>query len=118
MKHYFTKRVRLVLLIAVLLAVILALTGLKLPHKAVQGLLSPLRMGVSRLADGAEQLYDYIFKYESLLAENEALKSQIAEMEDATRDAYAAQKENERLRALLELKAAREDFKLVDAYIF
>ena len=117
MKHYFTKRVRLVLLIAVLLAVILALTGLKLPHKAVQGLLSPLRMGVSRLADGAEQLYDYIFKYESLLAENEALKSQIAEMEDATRDAYAAQKENERLRALLELKAAREDFKLVDAYI-
>ena len=117
MKHYFTNRIKIVLLAAVLLAVILALTGLNLPHRAVQGVLAPLRMGVSKLADGAEQIYDYIFRYEALLAENEALKAQIAQIEDDAREAYAAKQENERLRALLELKAAHEDYKLVDAYI-
>ena len=117
MKHYFTNRIRVVLLVALLLAVVLALTGLKLPHKAVQTVLAPFRMGVSTLADSAEQIYDYVFKYETILAENEALKAQLAAIEDEARDAYATKQENERLRALLELKEANEDYKLVDAYI-
>ncbi len=121
MKHFFTSRVRIVLVTAVLLAVILAvvssLTGLKLPQMLVQGVLTPFRSGVAKLADQSQQLYDYIFGYESLLAENQQLKEQIASMEDEARDAYATKQENERLRAALDLVNANEDYELVDAYI-
>ena len=121
MKHLFTSRVRIVLVAAVLLAVVLAvvssLTGLKLPQMMVQGVLTPFRAGVSKLTDQAQQLYDYIFSYESLLAENEALKEQIAAIEDEARDAYAVKQENEELRAMLDLKTTHEDYKLADAYI-
>ena len=121
MKHFFTNRVRIVLVAAVLLAVVLAvvssLTGLKLPQVLVQGVLTPFRAGVSKLTDQSQQVYDYIFGYEALLAENEALKEQLASIEDEARDAYATKQENERLRAALELIDTNEDYKLVDAYI-
>ncbi len=121
MKHFFTSRVRVVLVIAVLLAVLLAvvssLTGLTLPQTVVQGVLTPFRAGVSKLVDKSQQLYDYIFSYESLKAENEVLKEQLAAIEDEARDAYATKQENERLRAALELVNTNEDYKLVDAYI-
>lgn len=121
MKHFFTNRVRIVLVAAVLLAVVLAvvssLAGLKLPQVLVQGVLTPFRAGVSKLTDQSQQVYDYIFGYEALLAENEALKEQLASIEDEARDAYATKQENERLRAALELIDANEDYKLVDAYI-
>ena len=121
MKHYFTNRIRVVLVIAVLLAVILAvvssLTGMKLPQMLVQGVLTPLRTGVSKLTDQAQQMYSYMFEYETLLAENEALKEQLAAMEDTARNAYAIKQENERLRAALDLVDAHEDYKLVDSYI-
>lgn len=121
MKHFFTNRIRIVLVAAVLLAVVLAvvssLTGLKLPQMLVQGILTPFRAGASKLADQSQQVYDYIFGYETLLAENQALKEQLAAIEDEARDAYATKQENERLRAALELVNANEDYKLVDAYI-
>ena len=121
MKHFFTNRIRVVLLIAVLLAIILAvvssLTGTQLPNNLVQGVLAPFRTGMSKLTEQAQQLYSYMFEYESLLAENQALKEQLASMEDEARDAYATKQENERLRAALDLVDANEDYKLVDSYI-
>lgn len=121
MKHFFTSRIRIVLVVAVLLAIVLAvvssLTGMKLPQVLVQGVLTPFRTGVSKLTDKSQQVYDYIFRYESLLAENQSLKEQLAAIEDEARDAYATKQENERLRAALDLVDANEDYKLVDAYI-
>ena len=93
MKHFFTSRIRVILVIAVLLAVVLtvvsSLTGLKLPEMMVQGVLTPFRSGVAKLADQSKQVYNYIFKYEALLAENQALKEQLAAIEDEARDAFA-----------------------------
>ena len=121
MRHYFTNKIRMVLLIALLLAVglgvVSSLTDMKFPQNLVQGVLTPFRTGISKLVDRSQQLYNYIFEYESLLAENEALKAQLAEIEDEARDAYATKQENERLRAALKLIEANEDYKLVDAYI-
>ena len=121
MKHHFSTRVRTVLLLAVLLAVALGiignLTGMSLPDMLVKGVLTPIRAGVSGLTDQAERLYDYVFEYEKLLAENEALREKIAQIEDAAREADSIARENQNLRDLLELKKAREDFKLVDGYI-
>ncbi len=121
MKHFFSNRVRVVLIIAVLLTVVLAvvssLTGMSIPDMAVKGILTPIRTGVSRLTDQAEQLYNYMFEYESLAAENAALKESLAKMEEDAREADSVARENDRLRALLGLTEAREDFKLVDSYI-
>ena len=121
MKQLMTSRIRTVLVVALLLAVVLAvvsaLTGLSLPDMAVKGILTPIRTGVSRLTDKAEELYGYIFKYESLAAENEALKQELADISNNARIADSMTRENERLRDLLDLKNANEDYKLVDGYI-
>ena len=121
MKHYFSTRVRVVLVVALLLAAGLtitgALTGKSLPDMVVQGVLTPIRTGVSKLTDKAEQLYNYVYNYESLAAENAALKARIAELEENERYAADITRENERLRDILELKNSREDFVLVDGYI-
>ena len=121
MKHLFSTRVRvvivLVLFLAVSTSVISGLSGVNIPGIVVQGVLTPIRTGVSYLTDGAEQLYNYMFRFESISAENAALKEQLAQMEDEAREADAIARENERLRALLALKQTHEDFELVDGYI-
>ena len=121
MKHLFTTKVRVVLVVALLLAAGLAvvnnLTGLTVGEMAVQYVLTPLRTAASKLTDQAEQMYSYIFRYETLAAENEKLQQQLAEMEDVAREADALAREVERLRQLLELKENNPDYKLVDGYI-
>lgn len=121
MKHFFTTKVKAALIIAVLLAAALAvignLTGRTLPETLVQSILTPFRTGASSLTAQAERFYDYIFRYEALEAENIALKEQLAQMQDAAREAGSVSRENDRLRALLELKKVNEDYDLVDGYI-
>lgn len=121
MKHYFSTKVRNVLIIAVLLAVGLAvlssLIGMDLPSMAVQYVITPLRTGVSHLRDQAEQLYSYMFEYEALAAENEALKEKLAQMEDEARRADAVSRENDRLRELAGLLDDHEDYVVQEAYI-
>lgn len=121
MKHLFTTRVRIVLVIAVLLAIALtvigSLTGMSLPDMFVKGVLTPIRSGVSSLTDRAEQLYSYMFQYEALKAENEALKAELAAIQDEARRVDTITRENERLREVLEMKEANEDYELVDGYI-
>lgn len=121
MKHYFSTKIRNVLIIAVLLAVGLAvlssLSGMDLPSMAVQYVITPLRTGVSHLRDQAEQLYSYMFEYEALAAENEALKEKLAQMEDEARRADAVSRENDRLRELAGLLDDHEDYVVQEAYI-
>ena len=121
MRHFFSTRVRIVLVIAVLLTAVLAvvtnLTGASVPELLVKGILTPIRTGASRLTDQAEQLYNYMFRYESLSAENEKLKEQLAQLENDARRADALQRENDRLRNAMEMMQTHEDYKLVDCYI-
>lgn len=121
MKHFFTTKVRVVLAIAILLSAGLALlsglTGLTIGDLAVKGVLTPLRSAASSLTEQAQKIYDYIFHYETLSAENEELKSQLAQMLEDARDAESTKRENDRLRDLLNLKKNNEDYEFVDAYI-
>ncbi len=121
MKHFFTSRVRIVMVAAVLLAVLLtvsgSLFGIDLPGTVVKGVLSPLRTGVSKLTNQAERYYSYMFRYESLEAENQQLKTQLAQYEDNTRKVDSVTRENQRLRELLNLQKDHEDYKLVDGYV-
>ena len=121
MKHLFTGRVRIILIVAVLLSAALAILsnalGMNLPTMMTQAVLAPIRYGATALTDQAEQWYSYMFRYEAVAAENEALREQIANMEDEARRADAVERENQRLRDLLNLKSTHEDYDLVDAYI-
>ena len=121
MKHFFSNKVRIVLIVAVLLAiavtVVSSLLGVNLPEMAVKGILAPLRAGASRLTDSAEQLYNYMFKYEALAAENEALKERLAQLEDDARRADSLSRENDHLRSALGLTDANPSWELVDSYV-
>ena len=121
MKHLFSTKVKVLLIAAVLLSAGLAIlsgaTEQSIPKLVVQGLLTPFRAGANALTKQSEQIYGYIFHYESLVAENEALKKQISQMEDDARQADSYYRENQRLRDALTLTQTREDFVLVDAYI-
>lgn len=121
MRHFFSTRVRAVmiasLLIAALLAVVSGLTGKNIPNMLVQSALRPLRSGANAVMNQVEQVYDYIFSYERLQAENAALKEQLAQVQQNALEADALRRENERLKALANFLANHDDYKTVDAYI-
>ena len=121
MRHLFTMKIRVLLIVAVLLTAALAVfssaTGLGIPGLLVQGLLAPFRFAGNALTNQAQNIYSYMFEYESLVAENEALREQVAEMQELAREADSVAKENDRLRDILDMTSTHEDYVLVDAYI-
>ena len=121
MRHFFSTRIRVVLilsaLIAAAIAVVGSLTGISIPGMLVKNILAPIRSGATALTEQAEQLYSYVFRYEALEAENEALKQQLAQMEEDSRLADSILRENERLNALLGFKKEHENYNLVDGYV-
>ena len=121
MRHFFSPRVRAVIIVSLVIAVLLAvasnLTGKNYPGIIVQTIMAPLRTGAKAMTDQAEQIYDYIFKYEFLETENDRLKEELSQLQRDAREVDSLVRENERLRKLLELKAAHEDYELVDGYI-
>ena len=121
MRHFFSPRVRAVIIVSLVIAVLLAvasnLTGKNYPGMIVQTIMAPLRTGAKVMTDQAEQIYDYIFKYKFLETENDRLKEELSQLQRDAREVDSLVRENERLRKLLELKAAHEDYELVDGYI-
>ena len=121
MKKLWSVRVKLILVLAVVLAagtaVISALFGATWPERAVQTVLAPFRSGVSAITRQVERYYDYIFNYESLEAENAYLEERLANMEDDIRSADSLQRENERLRDLLDLSTEHVDYDFCSAYV-
>ena len=121
MRHFFSKKVRLVLALALVLAVLLgvagSLTGKAMPSGFLQTLLTPLRSGAYGLMNQVERLYDYIYRYDSLVAENEALKQQLAQWQEDARQADAMSREIDNYRQLLKLQEANPDYAFVDAFV-
>ena len=85
MRHFFSTRVRVVLILALLITVGLviasSLTGISIPSMVVQGILTPIRSGANALTNQAENIYDYIFKYEQLAAENATLREELSQIQ-------------------------------------
>ena len=121
MRNLFSTKIKIILVVVVLLAAALTVlsnvTGQTIPDMVMQAALAPFRAAGNALTKQAEQYYSYMFRYEALAAENEQLKAEIAQMEDVARQADSVSRENERLRALLDLKSTHEDYVLVDSYI-
>ncbi len=121
MRRLFSTKVRVIIVIVLLLTagltILSSVAGQTLPDMLVQGVMAPFHAVANTITNQVEKYYSYMFRYEALSAENDVLKSKIAQMEDVARQADSVARENERLRALLELKTTHEDYELVDAYI-
>ena len=99
------------------LAVLSNAKGQSMPRVLVQSVLAPFRYAGNVLTNQAENIYTYLFEYESVKAENEALRQKVNQMEELAREADALARENERLRDVLDMTRAHEEYVLVDAYI-
>ena len=121
MRNLFNTKVRIILVIAGLITAALVIMNsvgmVTLPGVITQGLMAPVRAVGTALTSTAELYYSYMFQYEALAAENAELKADIAQMEDVARQADSVNRENARLRGLLNLQATHEDYVMVDAYI-
>ncbi len=122
MKKKLTAKTKAILALALVLAAVVTIVGaltLATPpgENVVQTILSPFRAAANAIVRQAERYYNYIFQYEALEADNEALRARVMQMEDEIRTADELQRENERLRQLLNLTKEHEDYELVSAYI-
>lgn len=118
MKKFFTTRIRVVLVLAALAALITIGSMFLWPGKAgafnnaVSLVVNPVKNGVTLLVNKAERLYNYLFGYELLQAQNEQLQEELANMNQDIRDAQTYKAENERLRSLENLTDKHTDYQL------
>ena len=123
MKRFFSGKVRAILAAALVLAIV---AGVALSvsngeagfaRNAVNTMLKPFRSAATLLTNKAEGYYGYIYRYDLLEAENQALRRRIAEMQTQIRTAEENERENQRLRELLELPLQEASTSFVDARV-
>ena len=78
---------------------------------------SPMQKVLSSAVNWFDSLYGYLYDYDSLMAENESLRSQLADAQKSARDGIAASEENTRLRKLLELREKHTDYEMESAKV-
>jgi rod shape-determining protein MreC len=121
LKEFLKKKGIPVMAVAVVIAIATAITvyfgGSGLINRGVNWAMKPVRVCVSAIAGSLEKVYDYMYKYDQLEAENEELKAQIAEMQQENIDSAGAAEEISQLRQLLGLKEKRSDFVFENATV-
>lgn len=121
MKKFLRNNGILLIIIAVLLAALLAIGTSILGYNPISSILNtlgtPFRAISTAVTNWTQEQYDRAFLYEQLVAENDMLRQQLAEMEQAAREGQDALSENERLRDLLGLSNERPELVYVDAAV-
>lgn len=121
MKDFFRNNGVLILVIAVLLTAIVGVGAAIFDMSPISNLLgilsTPFRNGADAVASWIEDRYHYALSYEELVAENETLRGQIAEMQEELRSAQDANRQNELLRELVGLVERRPDFEIEDVSV-
>ena len=78
---------------------------------------APMQKVLSSAVNWFNSIYGYLYDYDSLMAENESLRSQLADAQKSARDGIAASEENVRLRRLLELREQHTDYEMESAKV-
>jgi rod shape-determining protein MreC len=79
--------------------------------------LKPVRSAASSVARTFESIYGYMYEYDEVVAENETLKAQIADLRQEYREYTEVSAENDRLRELLRLAPRHTDSRYETATI-
>ncbi len=102
--------------VIVMLAAIIVLAGAAsrdgeagLVKDAQGSLAAPARTAATALSDWMEGIYGYLYEYDMLVEENNALRADLAEAQEMAREYEELKAENQRLYALLELEEKRND---------
>ncbi|NLL39748.1 MAG: rod shape-determining protein MreC [Clostridiales bacterium] len=123
MKDFFkTKGVKVAIILAAVLIIILLSSlafgnGTNVFSNTLRIISSPFEQGLTYIASYLEDIYSYMYDFDRLKAENEELKTQIAEIEEIVRQSKVSNAENQRLRELLKLHNSRPDMVFEDAAI-
>lgn len=118
MKEYLKKNgIRLGLIVlAVVLIILLAGIArggkISFAHNVTGIVEGPVKKVLSSTVNWFDTIYGYLFEYDQLQAENESLRSQLADAQESARKGIEATEENARLRKLLDLKEEHMDYVL------
>ncbi len=123
MKEFIRKKGLPILIVVLLVVLLFGVARYTLAGKA--GLLSnavgavraPLARSAVAVTEWLESIYGYIYQYDQLLEQNEALQKSLAEAEEKARLGEEALEENARLRELLNFAEKRTDFVFESAKI-
>lgn len=121
MKGFFRKNGFLIVLAALLLAGLLAVGasffGMDPLTNLGEMVATPFRNLSASITEWTQRRYERAFRFDELMAENEALKRRLADLEEAAREGADAIREVERLQDLLGLAEERPELVYQDAMI-
>ncbi len=123
LKQYVSKYgVRIAILIVVAVLIVLSVNSVRggragLLKNTDGALKAPVQKAATALLDWVEGVYGYLYEYDRLVEENNALRAENAELREANRNYSELEAENERLRALFDWSEKRSDLVLEAAKI-
>lgn len=121
MKDFLRNNGILILIIAILLTAIVGVCSAILGMSPITNLLgvlaTPFRAGADAVAAWTEERYNYAFRYDELVEENEQLRAQLAQLQKEITAAQDSNRQNELLRELLGLAEKRPDLEWHDATV-
>lgn len=107
LKDFISKKVIYIVVIAVIIAIFAAIGvasssgGTSFAKILSEPFFKPLRSVMTSLVSSLEDVYGYIYRYDELVAENEALRQRVATLEEEYREYTEISAENARLKALI-----------------
>lgn len=105
------------LLLAALLAIVSAISGLNPITNAVQVITNPVGSLTGGISSWFQYQYDRLTGYDQLLEENEQLKQRLSDLEKQVRESQDALRENERLQELLGVAQEHPDWVYASATV-
>ncbi|MBO5270642.1 MAG: rod shape-determining protein MreC, partial [Clostridia bacterium] len=107
-----------VALVLVTVPTVLSVMGFRdLVREAVQTVATPFQWCITKVGDGFSGFVSYFSEYDRLKEENEALREQLRDYEDALAENDVLVSENRWLREYLSLKNEHIDYTFVDAAV-
>ena len=118
-KKYGPRMAAAVIAVALIVALATALMGGRagLLSNLTGAVASPVGQAASAAIEWIEGIYGYIYQYDQLVAENNALRAQLAQAQQSAIDASQFEEENVRLRELLNFKEKHTDYVMESAKI-
>lgn len=123
LKHYLSKYgVRLAAVVVILALIAVAVASVRggragLVQDSGAALRAPVQKAVASVLDWVEGIYGYIYEYDRITEENNALKAENAALREQARDYDELEAENARFRELLGFQEKHTDFDLESARI-
>ena len=121
LKHYLSKYgVRIAAVVVILALIAVAVTSVRggragLVQDSGASLRAPVQKAVASVLDWVEGIYGYIYEYDRIVEENNALKAENASLREEARNYEELEAENARFRELLDFQEKHSDFDLEPA---